>query len=126
MEAEFLYRLRVGIKYNLIARGPIVETSIEQVGHSVAATTCDADSAVAVGSAIAGPISSNVVSNGNDSGLSERQIQGIAAVQRQVLDGRAGNSGSKGGVYCLDLRRFCSDLNGFHDRPWLQVNIDSK
>src|ERR1700739_2173679 len=99
----------------------MVETAIEQVSYGVPAATGDADSAVAVRSAIAGAVRSNVVRYRDDSGLSERQIQGVAAVERQTLNGRAGNGGSESGVDCLHLRGFRSDLNGFHDRSRFQV-----
>ncbi len=42
-KAEFLDRLRIGIKHDLVARGPIVDAAIEQVSYGVPAASGHAD-----------------------------------------------------------------------------------
>ena len=59
----------IGIEDNLVARRPIVQASIEEVGNRVSPPSRNADSVEAVGSPVVRAIRSNVIGNRNDARL---------------------------------------------------------
>src|SRR5215469_13706632 len=113
-KAKFLHRLGIGVEDNLIASYPVVEPAIEQVGYRVPSSSGDAYTAVTVIgiASILGTVRTYVRRrDGNNTRLSQRQIQRVAAIQWQILNRFAGDRASNRSAHGFDLCRVCLHLH---------------
>ena len=115
-DAELGDGIGIRIKHDAVAGYRVVRASIEQITHCIGAASSHGELTAAVAS----------FGRRYDARLRQCQIQNIAAIQRQILDRRAGDRTADRGIHRFNLRGLRLHLHSLGDRANLQTHVDAQ